>query len=144
MPTSTSGTSYCSAAIADANSHVSRTIRSGRHSSVTASMPGNAARASRPTNSSRITNGAPGPSPENTGAQAAERPCGSPTPRNANPARSTMRRGRVRSGHEDLVTGALVGAGEGDERAEVTAALTGREQNAHMGSRRTRRRRYSP
>ena len=40
MPTSSSGRSNCSAATAEANRYVSRTISSGRQSSVVASMPG--------------------------------------------------------------------------------------------------------
>ena len=74
MPTCASGTPKRSAATHDANSHVSRTIRSGRQSSTAASIPGSAARASSPMKSSPITYAAPGASSrENTGAQAAAR-----------------------------------------------------------------------
>ena len=90
MPTCASGTPNRSAATHEANSHVSRTITSGRQSSTAASIPGSAARASSPMNSSRITWAAPGASSrENTGAQAAARSGGSPTAQERKPARRT-------------------------------------------------------
>ena len=44
------------------------------------------------------------------------------------------RGGLAGSGDEDVGAGALEGAGEGDQRAEVTGPGLGRHENAHDGS----------
>ena len=84
MPTRTCGTSWRSAASADANSSVSRTTTSGRHASTIASMRGSAARACRPMNSSWTTWAMPG----RGGARPDRRP------RRARRARGAARRRR--------------------------------------------------
>ncbi len=135
MPTQTDGTPTISAASGPANSVVSLMTTSGPHARQAARMPGKAARASMRAKTSPTTRLAVSPSVflPRTSAKIASRSSGGRVVEG--PQRQALgadhRGGLARSGDEDVGAGALEGAGEGDQRAEVTGPGLGRHENAH-------------
>ena len=91
-PTSITGTSKCAAATQEANSVVSRTIRSGRSLCDQRQHPRQRGARVEGDEQLRTTYSAPGASPLNTGAHLAARSHGSPSAWKSKPARSTMPR----------------------------------------------------
>ena len=130
----TTGTPACSAASGPANSQLSWTSTSGRHSSIAAWMPGSAAGASMPAKISPTTSAfarsvvmpqaCANTDARGSGGDVVDVPHGEA-------GRHDRRGRRAPDGHEHLVAGGPQRAGEGQEGADVTGASRGGEEDPH-------------